>query len=681
LREALAAGWLALVTAAHAEGPGVSAIPLIKAETLCVPVVSSRTMQSGLAPNNRGGWSFIGQFMNYYGTWDLATEAVPLPNGRHYLAFKNLQARPEAEWVIADLQTGGSKIVRWPGFHAGLVGAVLAGNGRLFFAVDYGQIYYYEPAEDTVKPMGRVWDDRLELRGFYKFILGPDGMIYGSAQASVGVTMLIQLNPDTLEYKLFRNVGLKGRREGLTYGYYLAVEPPWMYVAVGQGNWELFAINAETGSTNCLADVQGDGTRIVCDRSADGCTAEIIRPSSPMQRVQLIDGAAIPIDPATKKPDAASFRERKYKPVEWKLTKPMDLSGKPELDTGKRAIAIDRNGCAEIVWRPAGSSGDWNRIAFAISNAAPVKIESLIALPDGSLFGNAEAYNGFFRYTPGTKHFDFFGKFPPSRPGLALLDGRAYLSGYPNTMLLVYDPAQPWTATGSSDGKGANDNPRHLGTMGQGCTEAHYCRKLLNGGNGRLYLMGLRERWSTGTGLGYYEVANRRFFGLGKANKEIHPVDMAILPGIGRLVFSGKPDAGGDARLIVFDMDLNETDRLVIRPGLTAGGSLFNSDVDSQFFGCVAGPETNRFTLYRYDLKEKKIVTQTDIPAEIDAVLSRQADGTWWAISGDTLQQLDPASLALQPVGKLEGGIRHAVWIGKDLFGSRGGELVRVALP
>lgn len=667
---------LLLMTAVLARGADAPEIPLLKPEKLCAPVVTSRLFGSGLAPNNRGGWSFIGQYMNYSSTWDLEKETIPLPNGEHYLAFKDLKIRPESEWVIVDLTSGASKIVRWPGFNAGP--SVLAENGRLFFGVDYAQLYYYEPGEDTVKPLGRVCDDRNELRGFYKLILGPDGMIYGSAQTSAGVTVLLQVNPDTLAYKLFRNVGLKGRREGLTYGYYLAVDPPWAYVAVGQGNWELFAVNLETGETKCLADVQGDGCRVTVGKSPEFCSAEIIAQGK-KETGFLIDGNLVKRE-AGKKPDALPMNRKTYPHVAWKNTKAMDISKPPELNAEITGL-IDQNGKSVVAWRAAGEGGEWKTVPYAIQTAEPVRIESLLALPDGSIFGNAYSYNGFFRYYPKTRKLDYFGKFGPSRPRLAIVDGKVYFNGYPNTTMYVYDPAKPWTAAIKSAGRGTNDNPRQLGTMGQGCTEAHYCRDLLNGGNGRLYMMGLRERWSTGTGLGFYEPGSSTFFGLGKAHKQVHPVDLLAIPALDRILFAGKPDAGGDARLFVYDRDLNEVDRLEIRPGLADGGALFDSDIATQFFGCVAGPETNRFTLYRYDLPAKKIVRQIDVPAEIDMLVQRQADQSWWALSGDTLYRFDPATLALKPAGRLEGGAGHPVWIGKDLYGNQGGELVRFVVP
>ena len=96
------------------------------------------------------------------------------------MKYADDKARPDAEWVVLDLATGASKLYLLPGFHA--VSSCLAGNGRLFFAVDYGHIYYYDPVDETVKIVGRLHDDINVLRCFYKFQLGPDGMVYAAGQ-------------------------------------------------------------------------------------------------------------------------------------------------------------------------------------------------------------------------------------------------------------------------------------------------------------------------------------------------------------------------------------------------------------------------------------------------------------------------------------------------------------------
>jgi len=58
----------------------------------------------------------------------------------------------------------------------------------------------------------------------------------------VSRTSVIRINPDTLEYQDVTGLGVPGRRS-LTYGYYMAIEPPWVYVAVGQGQWELWSVD------------------------------------------------------------------------------------------------------------------------------------------------------------------------------------------------------------------------------------------------------------------------------------------------------------------------------------------------------------------------------------------------------------------------------------------------------
>jgi len=655
------------------------ALPALKIEKLCAPVVTARMFSSGVAPNSRGGWSFIGQYLNYKSTSGPGKEkeTIKLPGGEHYLAYKNLDVRPEGEWAIVDLASGKSCILRWPGFHAGA--SALAENGRRFFGVDYAHIYYYDPAEDTVKPMARIRESITAFRQLYKFVRGPDGLLYATVQTTSGTTSILRINPDTLEYKLVEQVGLPGRRSGLTYGYYLALDPPWAYVAVGQGNWELFAVNMETGEKKCLADVQGDGCRVTVAQGEEFCSAGI---SSKEKKETgfLIDGALVKLAPG-KKPEGTPLNKKQYKQVAWKNTKPMDISKPPEINAEITGL-IAGDGSSVVAWRPAGSTGEWKNVAYSIQNAEPVRIESLTALPDGSLFGNAYQYNGFFRYYPATQKLDYFGKGGPSGPRLANFGGKVYIDGYPNTVLHVYDPAKPWTATATSAGKGLDDNPKWLGTMGQGCTEAHFCRELLDGGNGRIYMMGLRERWSTGAGLGYYEPATNKFFGLGTANKEIEPLDLVVLPKAGRVVFSGAPAKGGDARLIVYDLDLKEIERLEIFPGQADGGQLFKSDSDTQFFGCLHDPKTKKSIFYRYDLTARKIVAQTDAPAAALEMLGpRPADGSWWCFAGGTLCELNPKNLEFTPRFMLEGGLNFPNWVGKDIYGTSGGALVRVKVP
>ena len=698
-------GWILVgvgvwLTGPLAPGAGAAEIPVLQVETVATPAITSRLFATAVAPNPRGGWNWIGQFENYIPTQANRMETVQLPTGQHYLKYLDTKARPEAEWVIADLEKGTYKVVNWPGFNSQYSGAV-AENGRVFFLVDYAQIYYYDPTEETVKPLGRVCDSLAAWRSWsgWVCVVGPDGMIYAAAQTSNGLTQLLRLNPDTLEYKTYDKLGIPGRRKGLTYGYELAFDPPWMYVSVGQGNWEVFAVNADTGEKKCLADVTGDGCRTGVGYEIDratktkaACIASVTNPKNhTTKKYWLIDGELVPVV-AGEKPPGPLLSEKKYPHFEWKNTKPLDLSKPPEIDPDRPVVVGGREGAGDLYWRPAGPTNDWHELSVAVKNCVPSPVDSLTALADGSLFGSALQYSGFFRYYPGDKKLDCFGRRGPSQPKLAHQDGKVWFCGYPNVNLSVYDPTKPWTG----QGKRATDlkaNPSCVGYLGNGTTEAHHCKFLLAPGNGRIYVCGHRERWSTGTGLGYYDIETGKKHGLGTANKDFEPAGCIALPKLERVLVSG--EAGKKVLpLIVYDMDLKEIERVPLPPGLINPGGLYNTDSDSEFIGCAPNPDTKKTTLYRYDLAEKKLVKSVELAEAVGPVFRRATDGTYWLTTATvektadeetkpklttTINRLDPQTLELKPVGRIEDGkFALPVWDGAELYGTRGGAVVHV---
>ena len=645
------------------------ALPALKVETLATPVVTARLFEWGWAPDTEGHWYFIGQFMNYKSTGGKEKVDVPLPGKRHYLAYADTDIRPEAEWVMADLTTGASKIAMWPGFHC--TQHVLAENGRVFFAVDYAHIYYWDPTEKTVKPMDRLRENINELRSFYKLVMGPDGMVYIASQSTNGVATVAQLNPDTLEYKIIDNVGVRGRRD-LTYGYYLAADPPWAYVAVGQGEWELWAVNFDTNEKKMLAErVNDKGARVTVSQGEGFCAAQLIGPPERLN-VILQDGKIVASGAPGVKLEYTP--KKAYPHIEWKMTKPLDAGPLPEIDKA-RPVAVNAQGIGEVFYKLAGDQ-DWRRVAFQLKNTEASNMESLTLLPDGSLLGSVQQYNGWFRYYPAEAKLDYFGKAGPSGARTAIADGKVYICGYPNTVLSVYDPTKPWRKPADAQGHDPEANPLWLGTLGQGRAESHHAVTLLNGGNGRIYLQGQRERWSTGTGLGYYEIATKKWGFLGQENKDLEPGHMIVLPKAGRLIVSG---GKRDAPLLVYDMDLNEVEKITLVPELKESGLLWSFGAADEFLGCYTDPQTEKHVLYVYSLSKKTILRSTPLD-NAPQVLFRP-DGSAWALAGGVLSRLNVNTLGMTPVGTIEGGMRFALWTGKDIYAARGGTLVKVSVP
>lgn len=658
---------------------------VIHTEAVATPIKTSRVCLSALGPNPRGGWNWIGQCMNYKFTTGREKVTLPLDNGRHYLTYKDTAGRPDAEWVVLDLATGTSKVIPLPGFHASQINerGCMAGNGRVFFGVDYGHIYYYEPAEETIKILGRVHDSIDVLRGFYKLQIGPDGMVYGASQSGNGLASVIRLNPDTLEWKLITGVGLPGRRT-LTYGYYIAAEPPWLYVGVGQGKWELCAVNFETGEKRVLAQRDGSDSRVTVSQGADFCTASLHGEPARLN-VALRDGRIVAEAKIGEK-FSTTPEPKTYPPLEWKAVKPAAATAPlPEFDP-ERAVAISGAGRGTVYWRPTGST-EWQEAGFSVKNTEPALIESLTLLPDGSILGSVQSYNGWFRYVPAAQRCDYLGKGGPSGAKTVVAGGKVYFAGYPNTTLYVFDPAKPWSNPNVGRFPDPALNPAHIGSQGQGRSEAHHAM-VMDAAGDRVYTLGLRERWSTGSGLSCYNTVSNGFIALGQANKDLGPYHLMTMPALARVLVSG---ARKDAKLLVYDLDLKEMDQIELKPGLDNTGYMLAVS-DTRFLGWIGDRAATNTTLYLYDLPAKKMLATATLEGLSVWVTKRTADQTFWLLQDQALARLDLETLELKWAGTLDRGLRYPVmsgssshlgrplWIGKELYGASNGSLVRTAV-
>jgi len=207
----------------------------VKIQDLGIPLYSSRLFCHGLTKNKKDEPLFIGNFYNY---------------------------NPEisAEWFVLNLKTGEQKTFNRTGYSFGHIAGpdkqLYHKNGRIFFPSAECYINYYEPETESMASIGPFLNPRKGgYRIFFRSAFGRDGYLYCSTQASNSESAVIRIDPDTLEVKIFEKLG-SGRRDPLTYGYYLQVDPPWVYVAVGKNQWELVALNTETGENKVLRRIE-----------------------------------------------------------------------------------------------------------------------------------------------------------------------------------------------------------------------------------------------------------------------------------------------------------------------------------------------------------------------------------------------------------------------------------------
>ncbi len=695
---------------APAAAPGLAAE--IPTELVSEPVHAARAWTTALAPNRRGGWNFITQTYEY-------GSGAP------------------TEFVVVDLETGKYRTFEGPpavySKHLYKIKNQLrASNGRIFFPMIDNRMAYYDPADETVKQLGQFKDPAGVDTSIYRVTFGPDGKLYGGTQ-SKGPPTIFQLDPDTLQYRVLGQVGKE--RFGQSFAYYIAVDPPWVYVAVGQKPWELVALHSETGEQRVLAK-RDDAAFMKMAAQPEGLTAILFtglhRQDERRDTMWIADGKVAPYDPSRRA--RLPFRSRSITPKR----KPVENA--PEVDVS--AASPDARGIGSVSWRPAGSSGPWRTVEYRVKHTSPIELESLVALPDGTLYGNAKQYHGSFRHDPRRRATTIYRGPQLSRGPRALSQGILYLAGYPNGVLYAYDPTKRWTARGRADQDvGRATNPLHLGSFVQ--SGAKYATALVPARDGRLYFAGRRERDGFGGAVGLYDPSTRRFGGHSNRLSFLDPQGLVVLDGIDRIVYSGRlrddpsqPDARPrEAQLVVYDRELREQDRLTVKPGLETTGGLLPTDQDGVLLGIISterkghgrgrrrarpvrmeapdddgaddgaddeeegavtyevltGPRRGRRrrtgggeAIYRYDVQRRTLLQWKDLDGQVTGVARRPADGSVWVIVDDVLHRVDPNTLAMTPIGAfvdLPDGSAHLAWSGDQLYMTSGAELRRAILP
>ncbi len=663
----------------------------LRVESIGTPVKSARYWTTGLSPNPRGGYNFITQIYNV-----------------------DKSGKMDTDWVVLDLASGQpAKRFTFPGYansNFQIENQLRAANGRIFFAIQGTRFCYYDPETETIGMIGPLFPATPGGPGFfYQNQIGPDGLLYSTTQSSDGFTYLAVVNPDTLTFKTFEKIGGKVRKEMLTYGYWIEVDPPWVYVCVGQETWALVAVNTETSESKVLAEVPApyrisfnsrEHVRVSITSEYTGTDMgegtfkdNVLYVPSQKVKTEYFWLAADKMIPAMQNYNAAELpftprSMKKFPPLELTKTKALPLGTPPELDLSGLGLVVDNS--FTVKWRPAGSptAAEWRTASFPLKNVIGIKIQSLIALKDGTLLGNAEQYNGFFRYKPADNKLAYYGKAGPSQPVIAEADGKVYFTGYPNSVLYVYDPAKPWTCPFPADFAAiskAELNPHVLGQFAVK-TGTHYAYGLVAEG-GRLYMYGRRERQGQGGGVGYYDIASGKFEGTNANLNFLVPRGFAVMPALKKIVYSGEliddpthpTEKPAEAQLVVYDMEMKELKRITVKPGLASTGWLYVAPSGKQIVGVLNTPTDK--AIYLFDMETEKLVKWVTLTDAIDWVSTNPKDGKWFGRVKSTLVQLDPATLDVKPIGDLGRALAYPVWQAGVLYGTDGPELFKVTLP
>jgi hypothetical protein len=505
----------------------LAAAPPLTVEDLGTPVKATRGGDVGLIPNPDG--KTYDALIRYYNTYwgphttvivDLGTGAV----SRH--------ARPSALYSRAALGPDGK-------FYS-----TITGEGGTAFEV-------YDPATNTITDLAAIAKD---VEGETKpLTIGTDGLMYGAGSKG-GRAIIYQLDTATGKVTDYGLVG-PDHSPNACWGYTVAADDRYVYVASGKLPWYLVAYDRHTGKDSVLLTHDDPTGYLSVDQQRYGCTASVKdTKANASRRYWLHQGQAIEITAANQTapwPEPAEQRP-------WYVEPP-----KPELGTGHLIPLAD--GKAELWWRPA-KDAEWRHVAYEVPTYA-YPVLRLLALPNGQLCGSGGNYLGVFTYDPATRTAHHPGVLGLSHYCSTVLDGKVYMSGYPNSALYVYDPAKPWTARTAANAwdkplrdEDPNANPRWLAWLSHAGSG---CHKMLAGvtANGKVYFGGRWYRNGEGGGLGWYDPATNQASGISEPFRCYQVHYLATAEG-GRYVVAstaavrdaiGNQPAPASAALLIFD--------------------------------------------------------------------------------------------------------------------------------
>lgn len=542
------------------------------------------------------------------------------PDGRKRMVLQSFETGSPyvPEWIVLDYERR-TQIVSKGGKYF-TTKPVLTTNGRLFFPCSMTNVAVYKPDTERVVQLGQLVNPIGAHSSFYRMAVGHSGKVYAGTQCATGLPVVVEINPDTLVSRTLGSVGRLPRTVPLSYCYWIAEDLPWLYAVVGENPWQLAALNLDTGEQRILDTRPGAGSMAFTCRDR-GISVALKSSPSTSETKWLADGQLFPYTGANQNP--LPFTARDTRPLVGEIPDPPSL-GEVTWPSS------DRQG--KVRWLPVGDT--WHETSFEVEYVSPIALESLISLPDGALYGNAQQYHGFFRRNP-TGVIETYNSSHPSQPVFAIAGTKIYVSGYPNAGLYV------------SDGRG---NPNLIGYFS--ASRCHYPLQLVAAKSKRLYMAGRLERDGTGAGVGYYDPSGS-WGGHNTNLASLLPSGLVVLERSKQVVMATKrlTADGLTAPLIVYDFLLNEIKRQTVLPGLASCGQVFTMAAStSSLIGICDTPAskgpTNTSSIYLWDVAANLLRKWVVLSGRIEAV-TRKSDGVLVAVLGTGLVEIDLVTFAV----------------------------------
>jgi hypothetical protein len=496
----------------------------------------------------------------------------------------------------------------------------------------------------------------------------------------------------------------------------MGVDDTHAYIGSGMiPAWYLVAVNITTGQEKVLLESPTERVLDIIEQFP-GAYARIPREGGkPEKEYWLYHGRAIP-----KTGDAPPW-PKQASPWEKARPKPEVYFDQIDPDASSNATLWYRArdpATSNATEPPGGTSAQikpeqlgWKSIRLEGVDTYPHRINPLSVLPDGRLYGTGDDYTGTFIFDPTTDRTTYCGP----RTGLApyttiVASGKLYSSGYSGGHLFVFDPARDWTlgkggppGTPAPDQADARSNPRYLGDFDRN-TRVGLMHSSTLGADGRLYFGGFGLRHYTGGGFGWYDPGTRQMDGFWKALSG-YAVQWIAPVLDGRLIFIStitaadeqhKQQVSAEAKLFVYDVSARNIVREIVPIAKARTTGLISELASGQVMGLTASDsgsgQPGNGVLYVVDVGSGAVLFRKDLPSPVSVdtywphwvdpsyeylSLTRGPDGLIWTYLKDVLVRIEPESLRIGVVGKVD-PVGAPVFVGRDAYFSGSERLRRI---
>lgn len=579
---------------------------------------------------------------------------------RYYQAFRG------TPWFLLsiDPQTGACKQYTATGHDGNPWGMIWARNDKLYLTTGGGgtdDVFVFDPKTETLEFLGRATETEDVI---WSLSEGENGYLYGGTYPNA---KLIRI--DTRTHAL-SDLGRISPDQ--MYIRNLTTQGPYVYCNAGPSLPAVWAYDTRTGETTQILNDELRSRSVsrwgTAEKRADGKVYVYVPGKDHGYRVEGITLA------------------QRVEPVPAKVHE--NYQGNPErdhitLDDGTM-IWVDANSGPEGYYY-RGKPGQTSQRLPIQYKGTSTPLWSVEEGPDGAIYGTTRSPITLFKLMPGrssaANDVEILGD-PMGSKGQVYSwtwhRGRLYMASYGGSRLTVWDPSRPWHFGNTLD-----SNPRYLGS-------SHIGRpgSLIVAPDGEHLLVGgLPSYGSTGgvltilnPGVPSTEVLEGLF-----GQQSI--ASMVTLPG-SDLVCIGTTWRGGSAseavasqpRIILWNFRTRQIEFEV--DALPDPAAIEQMVLVNGLIYCTTSFDQGHLVVF--DPKARSVLHTAPLgygPGTLFGVRLREADGMIYAISGQSIVRIDPATYAIERLGAYPCMRYGMAMAGTSIYFCADDELVRFDIP